>query len=109
MACLGPSFTLRQLQLQETRFDQLLRLLVHPWEPICFMGSHECEFCPEEPLQVSHERNKGSEEPLVTRHVLDGVEIECIQRQTPYLEAYYRRHEIPRDVLVVHFVGNNLF
>lgn len=47
----GHPYTLRQLQLQETRFGQLLRLLVDPWEPLCFMGSHECEFCPEEPLQ----------------------------------------------------------
>jgi hypothetical protein len=43
----GHPYTQRQLQLPETRFGQLLRLLVDPWEPVCFMGSHECEFCPE--------------------------------------------------------------
>jgi len=73
----GHPYTLRQLQSQETRFGQLLRLLVHPWEPIYFMGSHECEFCTEEPPQD--------------------------------LEAYYRRHRIERDGLVVHFGANNLY
>lgn len=43
----GHPYTQRQLQLPETRFGQLLRLLVDPWESVCFMGSHECEFCPE--------------------------------------------------------------
>lgn len=102
-------YTLRQLQLQETRFGQLLRLLVDPWEPFYFMGSHECEFCPDEPLQVSYEEYKGSEEPLVTRQVVDGVESECIQWQTPHLQAYYRRHKIERDGLVVHFGAHNLY
>src|SRR6266481_311548 len=102
----GHPYTLRQLQLPETRFGQLLRLLVNPWEPFCFMGSHDCEFCPEEPLQVSHGRDKGSEEPLVTRQVVDGVEIEHIQWQTSHLEAYYGRHKIERDGLVVHFGAN---
>ena len=105
----GHPYTLRQLQLQETRFGQLLRLLVDPWEHFRFMGSHESEFCPEEPLQVSLERNKGAEEPLVTRRVVDGVEIECTQWQTPQMEAYYRRHRIERDGLVVHFGASNLY
>src|SRR2546429_2626010 len=43
------------------------------------------------------------------RSVVDGVEIECIQWQTPHLEAYYRRHQIERDGLVVHFGANNLY
>jgi hypothetical protein len=73
----GHPYTHRQVQLQATRFGQLIRLLVDPWEPLYFMGSHECEFCPEEPLQD--------------------------------LEAYYRRHEIERDGLVVHFGANNLY
>ena len=36
LAC-GHSYTLRQIQLPETRFCQLLRLLVNPWEPFQFM------------------------------------------------------------------------
>jgi hypothetical protein len=105
----GHPYPLRQLQLPETRFGKLLRLLEDPWEPFHCMGSHECECCPDEPLQVSHEGNKGSEEPTVTRQVVDGREFECIQRQTPHLEAYYRHHKIERDGLVVHFGANNLY
>jgi hypothetical protein len=105
----GHPYERRKVKLPEQRFGQLLRLLVDPWEPGHFMGSHECEFCPEEPLQVSHEGNKGAEEPLVTRRVDDGLEIECIQWRTPHLEAYYRRHRIERDGLVVHFGANNLY
>jgi hypothetical protein len=45
----------------------------------------------------------------VSRRVADGVEIECIQWQTPHLEAYYRRHKIERDGLVVHFGAHNLY
>src|SRR5438874_10572466 len=37
---------------------------------------------------------------LFRSRVVDGVEIECIQWQTPHLEAYYRRHQIERDGLV---------
>jgi hypothetical protein len=107
----GHSYTTRQQQLQEKCFGQLLRLLVDPWEPFFFMGSHECEFCPDDPLQVqvSYEEYKGSEEPLVTRQVVDGVESECIQWQTRHLEGYYRRHKIERDGLVVHFGAHNLY
>jgi hypothetical protein len=47
----GHAYKQRQLQLPETPFGRLLRLLVDPWEPICFMGRHECEFCPEENVQ----------------------------------------------------------
>jgi hypothetical protein len=94
----GHPYTLRQLQLPETRFGQLLRLLVNPWEPFCFMGSHDCEFCPEKPLQVSHGGDKGCEGPLVTGQVVDGVEIERIHS-----------HKIERDGLVVHFGANNLY
>jgi len=73
----GHAYTVREIQLPEMRFVQLLRLLVDPWQPLFFMGSHECEFCPEEPLED--------------------------------LEAYYRRHRIERDGLVVHFGANNLY
>src|SRR5436305_484224 len=93
----GHPYKRRKAKLPEQRFGQLLRLLQEPWEPGHFMGSHECEFCPEEPLQVSSEKYKEPEVPLVSRRVVDGVEIECIQWQTPHLEAYYRRHQIERD------------
>jgi len=73
----GHPYTEREIQLPETRFVQLLRLLVDPWQPLFFMGGHECEFCPEEP----HED----------------------------LPAYYRRHQIERDGLVVDFGANNLY
>ncbi len=105
----GHPYKRRKAKLPEQRFGQLLRLLQEPWEPGHFMGSHECEFCPEEPLQVSSEKYKEPEVPLVSRRVVDGVEIECIQWQTPHLEAYYRRHQIERDGLVVHFGANNLY
>jgi hypothetical protein len=105
----GHPYTSRQLPLLETRLGQLLRLLVDPWEPGCFMGSHECEFCPEETVQVSPEGNEGSEEPLVTCQVVDGVKNECIEWQTPRLKAYYHRHQIERDGLVVHFGATNLY
>ena len=90
----GHPYTRRQIQWPEARFGKLLRLLEDPWEPFHCMGSHECEFCTDEPLQVSREKYRGSEEPLVTRQVVDGVEIECIQCSIPHLEAYYRRHRI---------------
>jgi hypothetical protein len=63
----GHPYTLRQLQLPETRFGQLLRLLVGPWEPLCFMGSHECEFCPVEPpyLEVYYRRHRIERDGLV--------------------------------------------
>ena len=105
----GHPYTRRQIQWPEARFGKLLRLLEDPWEPFHCMGSHECEFCTDEPLQVSREKYRGSEEPLVTRQVVNGVEIECIQCSTPHLEAYYRRHKIERDGLVVHFGANNLY
>ena len=105
----GHPYTRRQRQLPETRFGQLFKLLEDPWEPVFFMGSHECEFCPEETLPVSLEGYKGPEEPLVNRQVVDGLEIECIQWRTPHLEAYCRRHKIERDGLVVHFGAHNLY
>ena len=73
------------------------------------MDSHECEFCPEETVQVSPVENEGSEEPLVTRQVVDGVEIEFVELRTPRLKAYYRRHQIERDGLVVYFGATNLY
>jgi hypothetical protein len=105
----GHLYKRRKAKLAEQRFSQLLRLLVDPWEPIHFMGSHECEFCPEEDLPVCHEGYKWSEEPLVSRGVDNGVEFECIEWQLPHLEAYYRRHRMERDGLVVHFGANNLY
>ncbi len=106
---MGHPYTRRQIQMPEAHFGQLLRLLEDPWEPGHFMGSHECEFCPVEALQISREGNKGPEEPLVTRRVVDGVEIECIEWQTPELEVYYRRHRIERDGVVVQFGASNLY
>jgi hypothetical protein len=105
----GHPYTSRQLPSPETRLGQLLRLLVDPWQPVYFMGSHECEFCPEETVQASPVGNEGSEEPLVTRQVVDGAEIEFVEWQTPRLKAYYRRHQIERDGLVVHFGATNLY
>ncbi len=105
----GHPYKRRKAKLPEPRFGQLLRLLVDPWEPSHFMGSHECEFCPEEDSPVSLEGYKGSEEPLVSRKVANGGEFECVEWQLPYLEGYYRRHRIERDGLVVHFGANNLY
>jgi hypothetical protein len=84
----GHPYIRRQRQLPETPFGQLLRLLEDPWEPVFFMGSHECEFCPDAGLPVSLEGYKGPD---------------------PHLEAYYRRHRIERDGLVVHFGAHNLY
>src|SRR5437016_10814737 len=61
----GHPYKRRKAKLPEQRFGQLLRLLQEPWEPGHFMGSHECEFCPEEPLQVSSEKYK---EPRSEEH-----------------------------------------
>jgi hypothetical protein len=69
----------RRVRLPEQRFGQLLRLLVAPWEPTHFMGSHECEFCP----------------------------VQAPERET--LEEFYERHRIERDGLVVDFGATNLF
>ena len=107
LAC-GHPYTSRQLPLPEMRLGQLLRLLIDPWQPVYFMGSHECEFCPDETVQVSPVGNEGSQEPLVTRQVVDGAEIEFVKWQTP-LKAYYRRHRIERDGLVVYFGATNLY
>jgi len=104
---LGHPYTPRQLPLPETRLGQLLRLLVNPWQPVYFMGNHECEFCPEESVQVSPEENEGSEEPLVTCRLIDGIEY--VKWETPRVKAYYRRHQIERDGLVVHFGATNLY
>jgi hypothetical protein len=53
----GHPYTLRRIQLPETRLGRLLGLLVDPWEPFHFMGSHDCEFCPEENVQNTVERD----------------------------------------------------
>ena len=108
LAC-GHPYTSRQLPLSEARLGQLLRLLVDPWQPVYFMDSHECEFCPEETVQVSPVESEGSEEPLVTRQVVDGTEIEFVELRTPRLKAYYLRHQIERDGLVVYFGATNLY
>src|SRR3974390_3269977 len=41
----GQPYRQRQGELSEDNFRQLLRLLKAGWEPMHFMGSHECEFC----------------------------------------------------------------
>lgn len=106
---MGHPYPRRQIQLLESRFGQLLRLLINPWEPLCFMGSHKCEFCPEEDFQGSLEDCNRREEPHITHRVVDGVVHEWIQWQAPHLEAYNRRHRIERDGLVVHFGATNLY
>ena len=103
----GHPYTTRQVPLPETRLAQLLRLLVDPWQPVLFMDTHECEFCPEETFQVSPEGNEESEEPLVSCREVDGVTF--VEWETPRLKAYCRRHEIERDGLVVYFGATNLY
>jgi hypothetical protein len=64
----GHPYTVREIPLPETRFVQLLRLLVDPWQPLFFMGRHECEFCPEEPnedLEAYYRRHKFERDGLV--------------------------------------------
>ncbi len=46
---LGKPYARRERELPETCFVQLLSLLERPWEPLHYMGSHECEFCWGEP------------------------------------------------------------
>jgi len=41
----GHPYRERQAELPQDNFRQLLRLLVNPWEPLHFMGQHECDFC----------------------------------------------------------------
>jgi len=103
----GRPYTTRHQPLAETRLAQLLRLLVNPWQPVIFMGAHECEFCPEEIVQAPLEGDEGSEEPLVTREAVDGIEY--VTWETPRLKAYYHRHQIERDGIVVHFGATNLY
>ena len=43
----GHPFKERQTDLSESNFRKLLQLLKRPWEPGCFAGYHECEFCVE--------------------------------------------------------------
>ena len=52
----GHSYKLRNTKLPETRFLRLLRLLVNPWEPGHFMDYHECEFCFEETVPCTIQR-----------------------------------------------------
>ena len=105
----GHPYKRRKVKLLEPRFGRLLRLLVDPWEPSYFMGSHECEFCPEDNSLVAFEGYKGSEEPLASRQVANGLELECVESQLPHLEGYYRRHRIERGGLVIRFGARNLF
>src|SRR6266446_4910052 len=77
MACLGPSLHATPTTIAGDALWPATSTACTSLEPIYFMGSHECEFCPEEPLED--------------------------------LEAYYRRHRIERDGLVVHFGANNLY
>jgi hypothetical protein len=45
---IGHPYSQRRTRTPETRFRQLVKLLQSPWEPIYFMGYHDCEFCLEE-------------------------------------------------------------
>jgi hypothetical protein len=105
----GHPYTRRQTQLPDKRFGQLLTLLRDPWEAFYSMGRHECEFCPDEDTQISIEGYKGTEEPVVTSQVVNGVTTEFIQWKGPRAEAYYRRHRIERDGFVVNFGAKNLY
>jgi hypothetical protein len=44
----GHPYTQRRTGTPEIRFRQLVKLLQDPWEPIHWMGYHDCEFCPAE-------------------------------------------------------------
>jgi len=48
----GHPYTLRQLQSQETRFGQLLRLLVHPWSPFILWEATSVNSVPKNPLKI---------------------------------------------------------
>ena len=102
----GHPYKRRKLNFPEPRFGDLLRLLVDPWEPSYFMGSHECEFCPEEDSRSPWKDTRGLKSPL---RVPNGLELECVESQLPHLEGYYRRHRIERDGLVIHFGARNLY
>ena len=41
----GHAFNVRKTELSEMHFRKLLQLLQHPWQPGCFLGWHDCEFC----------------------------------------------------------------
>lgn len=106
---MGHPFTRRQIETSETRFGQLLKLLEDPWEPCCFMGAHECEFCPKENLEEFFKNGKWYEETIVSHQVVNGIEVECIEWKNPITEAHDRRHRIDRGELTVRFGATNLF
>jgi hypothetical protein len=41
----GHAYPQRQTGLSDELFRKLLLLLIDPWEPGCFLGTHDCEFC----------------------------------------------------------------
>ena len=55
----GYAYPQRQTGLPDERFRKLLLLLKNPWEPGCFMGCHDCEFCVPESQVPGKEKGGG--------------------------------------------------
>lgn len=102
-------FTRRRIETPEARLGKLLKLLEDPWEPCCFMGAHDCEFCPKQNPEEFYKNGKWYQEKIVSHMVVNGIEVKCTELKNPATEAYDRSHRIDCGGLTVRFGANNLF
>jgi hypothetical protein len=101
----GRPYPMRQTPIRDPHFRQLLTLLVHPWQPGYFLGSHECRFClPPSPPILQGQKSKSQ---IMSRKCVDGVEIVVVQNA--WGDAFERRHRLERYGLVISFGASNVF
>ena len=86
---LGPSYPYQQGEVRLEFFERLCVLLLDPWDPVMFRGSHECELCSWE-VPPASEDSMALEEELM-RTLPPGEE-----RSTRFRELYARMGGIRR-------------